>query len=204
MLGSAILLCILCCLVATVSVHGFGVTQKCSASKNSASSSQSRLSAKTNPTAMAAGAEGKDVSYLKHSWNSRDEALCKRMSRFLTKPKPLRMVACLTLITCSAAFVPLAAFAEGNVYDLPTAGARIYKSGKTPFYVGGKKQDSDSKVGTRKDPTFLKKMSNCKSDCQTPRAGTARSDCVQDCQDQVCESYEQCSFKIRQTSGNDI
>lgn len=110
------------------------------------------------------------------------------------------MVACLTLATC----IPFAALAEGNVYDSPTAGATIYKSGKAPLIAGGKKTASDSKVGTRKDTGFLKKMSNCKSDCQTPRAGTARSDCVQDCQDQVCETYEQCTFKIRQSNGNDI
>jgi hypothetical protein len=110
------------------------------------------------------------------------------------------MVACLALATC----IPFAALAESNVYDSPTAGATIYKSGKAPLVVGGKKASSDSKAGTRKDGGFLKKMSNCKSDCQTPRAGTARSDCVQDCQDQVCETYEQCTFKIRQSSGNDI
>ena len=89
-----------------------------------------------------------------------------------------------------------------NVYDAPLAGAIIYKSGKMP--IGGNKADPDSKVGTKKDSKFLRCISNCKSDCQTPNSGLARNDCVQDCQDICCDSYEQCSFKIRQTGGNEI
>jgi hypothetical protein len=33
--------------------------------------------------------------------------------------------------------------------------------------------------------------------------GNARLDCQQDCQDQCCNSYEQCSFKVK-TRSNDI
>ena len=43
-------------------------------------------------------------------------------------------------------------------------------------------------------------LSNCKSECQKPKDGLAALDCNQDCQDQCCESYEQCSFKIRTRS----
>jgi hypothetical protein len=75
---------------------------------------------------------------------------------------------------------------------------RIFKSGKNP------NQAPDSKVGTRKDTKFLRCMSDCKSKCQLPGAGLAKTDCVQDCQDQCCESYEQCSFKIKINSGNSI
>ena len=76
-----------------------------------------------------------------------------------------------------------------------------YKSGKTPDKI--KNSDSSNKKGTRKETSFLRCMSNCKSDCQKPGEGLAKSDCNQDCQDQCCASYEQCSFKIRIKS-NDI
>ena len=33
--------------------------------------------------------------------------------------------------------------------------------------------------------------------------GVARLDCQQDCQDQCCNSYEQCSFKVK-TRSTDI
>ena len=82
----------------------------------------------------------------------------------------------------------------------------IYKSGKTPIPVTGSQAQasSDSKVGTKKETKFLRCMSTCKSDCQQPGEGLAKTDCVQDCQDQCCSSYEQCSFKIKSTSGNQI
>lgn len=78
----------------------------------------------------------------------------------------------------------------------------IYRSGKTP--VGTVKSSSDPKAGTKKETSFLKSMSNCKTDCQQPGEGLAKNDCVQDCQDQCCNSYEQCSFKIKSTAGNSI
>ena len=74
----------------------------------------------------------------------------------------------------------------------------IYKSGKTPEKF--KNKDPNDKKGTRKEGAFLRCLSNCKSDCQKPRDGLAPLDCNQDCQDQCCESYEQCSFKIRTRS----
>jgi len=83
----------------------------------------------------------------------------------------------------------------------------IYKSGKTPQAVGGSSKSGspgDSKVGSRKDIDFLRCMSNCKSSCQRPGEGLAKGDCVQDCQDQCCNSYEQCSFKIKINNSNSI
>lgn len=78
----------------------------------------------------------------------------------------------------------------------------VYKTGKSP--IGATKPSSDSKVGTKKEGSFLKCVSNCKSDCQLPSSGLAKNDCVQDCQDQCCNSYEQCSFKIKASAGNAI
>ena len=61
-------------------------------------------------------------------------------------------------------------------------------------------KNKDDKTGTKKETKFLRCMSNCKSECQKPRDGLASLDCNQDCQDQCCESYEQCSFKVRTRS----
>ena len=74
----------------------------------------------------------------------------------------------------------------------------IYKSGKTPEQL--KNKNKDDKSGTKKDMKFLRCLSNCKTECQKPSDGLANLDCNQDCQDQCCESYEQCSFKVRTRS----
>ena len=78
----------------------------------------------------------------------------------------------------------------------------IYRSGKNPEAFSN--SNKDSKVGTKKDINFLRCMSNCKSQCQLPGEGLVKTDCVQDCQDQCCDSYEQCSFKIKINTGNTI
>lgn len=88
--------------------------------------------------------------------------------------------------------------ALGGVQVVHAADSVIYKSGKTPEKF--KNKDPNDKKGTRKEGAFLRCLSNCKTDCQKPRDGLAALDCNQDCQDQCCESYEQCSFKIRTRS----
>ena len=76
-------------------------------------------------------------------------------------------------------------------------------SPNTKLYVSGRSinppNKDDPKAGTKKDIKFLRCLSSCKSKCQLPSAGLAedRYDCVQDCQDICCESYEQCSFKLK-------
>lgn len=85
---------------------------------------------------------------------------------------------------------------ESNVIGGPI----IYKSGKNPFPPASK----DSTAGTKKDINFLRCMSNCKSQCQLPGEGLVKTDCVQDCQDQCCDSYEQCSYKIKINTNNAI
>lgn len=81
----------------------------------------------------------------------------------------------------------------------PEGPALVYKSGKNP-----RPNPSDPKAGSKKDSSFLKCLSSCKQDCQRPAAGLAKGDCVQDCQDQCCASYEQCSFKVKTSTGNEI
>ena len=96
------------------------------------------------------------------------------------------------LMGAAAATVP-AAFA---------ADATKYISGKTPQIPGTeakKKSDGDTK-GTRKDPNFLRSISDCKTQCQiapgTDGYSRSKMDCLSECQDICCTTYEQCSFNI--------
>jgi hypothetical protein len=82
----------------------------------------------------------------------------------------------------------------------PAPQVTYYKSGKSPFV----QNPNDLKEGTKKDKQFLRSMSNCKAKCQAPSEGLAKVDCIQDCQDQCCSSYEQCSLKIKINTGNSI
>lgn len=76
----------------------------------------------------------------------------------------------------------------------------IYKSGKSPIVPGQKPKDKNDVAGTRKDSTFLRSISACKSQCEQTNGpdGYARSkeECLSDCQDICCTTYEQCTFGI--------
>lgn len=70
-----------------------------------------------------------------------------------------------------------------------------YKSGKAPIVPGQKPKDKSDVKGTRKDPDFLRSISDCKNQCQSSNGadGYARSkeDCLSECQDVCCTTYEQ-------------
>jgi len=76
----------------------------------------------------------------------------------------------------------------------------IWLTGKAPKVPGQKPKDKGDTSGTKKDPNFLRSISDCKSQCEnTPGPdGLARSkeDCLSDCQDICCTTYEQCTFAI--------
>ena len=76
----------------------------------------------------------------------------------------------------------------------------IWLTGKAPKVPGQKPKDKGDYSGTKKDPSFLRSLSDCKSQCEnTPGPdGLARSkeDCLSDCQDICCTTYEQCTFAI--------
>jgi hypothetical protein len=59
-----------------------------------------------------------------------------------------------------------------------------------PNVPGQKPKDKGDVSGTKKDPRFLRSLSDCKSQCETTPAtnGLARSkeDCLSDCQDICC------------------
>lgn len=51
----------------------------------------------------------------------------------------------------------------------PSSTSTIYRSGKNPYPI----DKNDPKKGTKKDYSFLKCISNCKSDCELPTDGLA-------------------------------
>mmetsp|Transcript_9355 Transcript_9355/g.13798 ORF Transcript_9355/g.13798 Transcript_9355/m.13798 type:complete len:185 (-) Transcript_9355:2104-2658(-) len=78
--------------------------------------------------------------------------------------------------------------------------ATIWKTGKAPIVPGQKKKDPKDVTGTRKDPNFLRSISDCKNQCTSSAGpdGFARpqEDCLSECQDICCTTYEQCTFSI--------
>ena len=54
-----------------------------------------------------------------------------------------------------------------SVENPPSGTATIYRSGKNPYPI----DKNDPKKGTKKDYSFLKCVSNCKSDCELPSDG---------------------------------
>jgi hypothetical protein len=61
-----------------------------------------------------------------------------------------------------------------------------------------KDQASTTKASDKKkDPTFLRCVSNCKYQCLKPSDTINSIDCIQDCQDQCCNSYDQCSSRVK-------
>ena len=95
----------------------------------------------------------------------------------------------------SMSFLGGAAAPVGAAEELTT-----YKTGKAPKVPGQKPQSKEDTKGTRKDPNFLRSIAGCKSTCLTTPdgAGLARavSDCLSECQDICCTTYEQCTFAI--------
>lgn len=84
--------------------------------------------------------------------------------------------------------------------DSPLPPGTKYISGKTPLAPGEVKKKSDNTKGTRKDPDFLRSIADCRNQCQgAPGSdGLAKSkeDCLSECQDICCKTYEQCTFNI--------
>ena len=70
----------------------------------------------------------------------------------------------------------------------------IYISGKAPKVPGAKPKDKSDLSGTKKDPNFLRSIADCKSQCEAK--GKAKEDCLSECQDICCTTYEQCTFAI--------
>ena len=81
--------------------------------------------------------------------------------------------------------------------------ANAVQDPKRSIWISGKsikeKGDTD-RTGTKKDIKYLRCLSNCTSDCKKPGASIDTSDnqsCLEQCQDQCCETYEQCTYKLQ-------
>lgn len=76
--------------------------------------------------------------------------------------------------------------------------------GAAKLWISGKSdrtgKDPSDKSGTKKDISYLRCLSNCKAECESPQGGVQRDrgECLQDCQDECCKSYEQCTYTIRE------
>jgi len=86
------------------------------------------------------------------------------------------------------------------VVSAADSGDTIWKTGKSPQIPGQKPKDKSDTKGTRKDPSFLRSISDCKGKCENSPGpdGLARSstECLSACQDICCTTYEQCTFAI--------
>jgi hypothetical protein len=76
----------------------------------------------------------------------------------------------------------------------------VWLTGKAPRVPGQAPRDKNDVTGTKKDPKFLRSLSDCKSQCENSVGadGYARTkeDCLSQCQDICCTTYEQCTFAI--------
>lgn len=102
----------------------------------------------------------------------------------------------------------LTAGAVASTNSQPTAasasaekgGPTIWQSGKAPQVPGQKPKDKNDVKGTRRDPSFLRSISDCKSQCENTSSNTglakSKEDCLSECQDICCTTYEQCTFAI--------
>lgn len=84
--------------------------------------------------------------------------------------------------------------------DAPRPPGTTYVSGKSPLAPGETRKKTDNTKGTRKDPDFLRSISDCKSQCQNKLGpdglANTKEDCLSECQDICCKTYEQCTFNI--------
>lgn len=95
-----------------------------------------------------------------------------------------------TALVISGAIMPNSALAE----DKPVT---VWMSGKAPIVPGQKPKDKNDVSGTRKDPNFLRSISDCKSQCENANGPMkTKEECLSECQDICCNTYEQCTFAI--------
>mmetsp|Transcript_7419 Transcript_7419/g.11282 ORF Transcript_7419/g.11282 Transcript_7419/m.11282 type:complete len:146 (-) Transcript_7419:2034-2471(-) len=75
----------------------------------------------------------------------------------------------------------------------------LWLTGKAPQVPGEKPKDKSDTKGTKRDPNFLRSISDCKSQCEQSRYGDmakTKEECLEECQDICCTTYEQCTFAI--------
>jgi hypothetical protein len=89
--------------------------------------------------------------------------------------------------------------ADGKAQQDPSA-ATVWLSGKPPRIPGSKPKDKNDVSGTRKDPSFLRSIADCKNQCENVAGpdglSKSKEECLSECQDICCTTYEQCTFAI--------
>ena len=102
----------------------------------------------------------------------------------------------------STCLANVAALPQSSLAAENTSGDTIWLTGKSPMVPGQKPRDKNDVKGTKRDPNFLRSISDCKSKCENTLGpdGLSRSkeDCLSECQDICCTTYEQCTFAIVQ------
>lgn len=94
----------------------------------------------------------------------------------------------------AARFLLLAA--SGLALPARAAEERRWVSGRSDPI---RKTSKDKPDGTKKDPKFLTCLNDCVPRCLGPPGAVMkeRADCLLECQDECCTTYEQCTATIR-------
>ena len=93
-----------------------------------------------------------------------------------------------------------------NAVEQPKPEDTIWLTGKMPNIPGQKPKDKSDVTGTKKDPNFLRSLSDCKNQCENMTGATnsnsgyakGKDECLSECQDICCTTYQQCTFPIVQ------
>jgi hypothetical protein len=108
-----------------------------------------------------------------------------------------------SVIAAAATIAPApsrALAADGGKSQQNPPAATIWLSGKPPRIPGMKPKDKNDVSGTRKDPSFLRSIADCKNQCENVAGpdglSKSKEECLSECQDICCTTYEQCTFAI--------
>lgn len=84
-----------------------------------------------------------------------------------------------------------------SLLPVRTPAATEWISGRMP---GGKPKDGDV-TGTKRDPKYLRCLNNCLPSCMGGPSGVQKdkNTCLQECQDECCQTYAQCSYAAVKT-----
>lgn len=100
------------------------------------------------------------------------------------------------------AICALANAAAASQVQLASAEDTIWLTGKMPKIPGQKPKEKNDVSGTRKDPNFLRSLSDCKNQCEknigSDGYAKTKEECLSECQDICCTTYQQCTFAIVQ------
>ncbi len=102
------------------------------------------------------------------------------------------------LLQTSSALLSLTSVAPSIAAVSNDSQRTIYITGKPPILPGESSQaksNNSNTQGTRKDPNFLRSISDCKSQCEL-QGTKSKEECLSECQDICCKTYEQCTFAI--------